>query len=258
MQHTFIHAAGHQINTAQIGRIDPDKPTLVFIHGGLDCIEMWRKFPAQLAEATGLAAIVYDRWGHGKSDPLEIPRAGDPREDEASQPLLDLFNHFGLKKVILVGHSFGGAVSLIAASKHTNIICGVVSIAPQLVMHQVCIDGVGEAEAAFKNGKLRDKLIAFHGENTDIMFFDWAGRSKTGDFQRRSYAEDLKQIQCPVLEIFGKDDNYGYMPNLELSQTCISSRLEVTEVPEAGHYPHLETPETVINVAVPFIASLTK
>ncbi|HBA33188.1 MAG TPA: alpha/beta hydrolase [Gammaproteobacteria bacterium] len=252
----FIHAAGHRVNTLQIGEVRADKPALVFIHGGLDCIAMWRDFPSQVTEMTGLAAIVYERWGHGKSDPLVVPREGDPREDEAGAPLTDIFRHFGLKDVVLIGHSFGGAVALLAAAKHPDTVRGVVAMAPQLVMHPQCIDGVDLAEAAYKSGKLREKLVPFHGDNTDTLFFDWAGRSKTRAFQEKSYARELEQIRCPVLEIFGEKDNYGYRPNLELSRECITRPLSVLEIPEAGHYPHLETPEHVLKAIEAFVGVL--
>ena len=107
-QKQFIQANGHRINTLQIGKIIPDQATLVFIHGGLDCIAMWREFPTQLCEQVGLAGIVYERWGHGKSDILVLPREGDPRSVEADQTLEDVFNYFGVGKAILIGHSFGG------------------------------------------------------------------------------------------------------------------------------------------------------
>ena len=255
-QEQYIQADGHRINTLQIGDIDPDKPTLVFIHGGLDCIGMWRQFPMQLCEKTGLAAIVYERWGHGKSDKLVLPREFDTRSLEADRPLHDLFEYFGLGKVILVGHSFGGAVALLASTVHPDKVCGTIAIAPQLTTDDNTKEGLSKAIAAYENGKLRDKLMEFHGDNTDILFYDWtSSASKRGEVAT-DYSPQLRKITCPVLCIYGTADNYGYRHNLELTQKCLSATHEVLEILDSSHYPHLDTPEPVLNTANKFINNL--
>ena len=118
VQEHYIQAANRRLRTQLYGEIEPDKTTLVFIHGAIDGIEMWRNFPQQVHERTQLPVIVYERWGHGKSDPLTAFRKGDTRPEEANEPLNDLFQHYDLKKAALIGHSYGGIISLIAASYH--------------------------------------------------------------------------------------------------------------------------------------------
>ncbi len=254
-QEQGISAAGHRINTLLLSEPETNKPTLIFLHGGLDCIGMWREFPRQLCEASGLAGIMYDRWGHGKSDPLILPRPGDPREDEAGQPIADIIKHFALNKVILVGHSFGGAVALIAASKHPDNICGIISIVPQLIMHPDAMDGLQLAEDAFYKGRLREKLLPFHGEKTDVLFKNWASMALKKTVPEKPYATSLEEITCPVLAIFGEQDNYGYQPNLDLITERISSPLEIFKMEKAAHYPHLETPEPLIVKVCAFISA---
>ena len=60
-QEHFIQAAGRRLRVLQIGDINASTPTLVFLHGAIDCIEMWRDFPNQVHQSTGLAVIIYDR-----------------------------------------------------------------------------------------------------------------------------------------------------------------------------------------------------
>jgi len=255
-QEQLISAAGHRINTLLLNEPSADKPTLIFLHGGLDCIGMWRKFPHQLCEASGLAGIVFDRWGHGKSDPLVLPRPGDPREDEAGQPISDIIQHFALNKVILVGHSFGGAVALIAASKHPENICGIISIVPQLIMHDDAIEGLKLAEDAFYKGRLREKLLPFHGDKTDTLFKNWASMALKKTVPEKPYATSLEEITCPVLAIFGEQDNYGYEPNLALMTERMGGPLEIFKIKDAAHYPQLETPEVLIKKTCQFISAL--
>jgi len=53
----------------------PDLPPLVFLHGGLASLALWRDFPSQVASACGSpTTLVYSRRGHGHSPPAELPR----------------------------------------------------------------------------------------------------------------------------------------------------------------------------------------
>ncbi len=69
-----ITSASHQLAAEFIlpdgAATTADTPALVFLHEGLGCIAMWRDFPTMLVEATHLPALVYERWGYGRSDPL--------------------------------------------------------------------------------------------------------------------------------------------------------------------------------------------
>ncbi|HIG41951.1 MAG: alpha/beta hydrolase [bacterium] len=255
-QESHVMANGHRLNTLRIGKIKKEKPTLIFLHGGLDCIAMWREFPARLAAAAGLAAIVYDRWGHGKSDPLVLPRDGDARIVEADQPIIDIIRHFGIGKVILVGHSFGGAIALLASGIHSDLVIGTIAITPQLVAHADGKEGLAKAIAAFKSGKLRDKLMVFHGNQTDTLFEDWSQGSSRPNQKPRDYSTQLNEVECPVLVIYGRQDNYGYMHNLEFTEKNLTCRSESLVIDDARHYPHIEIPEVVIDTCKNFICAL--
>ena len=52
-----------------IKRIDkyPNRPTIVFLHDSLGCIDLWRDFPEKLGEMSRCNILVYDRQGYGKS-----------------------------------------------------------------------------------------------------------------------------------------------------------------------------------------------
>ena len=88
----FIEAGGHRLKCTTLGQPDPARPTLVFLHEGLGSISMWKDYPAQVAEQVGLPVLMYDRWGHGESDPLTEPRKPSYRRVEAleGEPTLAL------------------------------------------------------------------------------------------------------------------------------------------------------------------------
>ena len=66
----------------EVARIAGDAPTLVFLHEGLGSLSAWREFPAELARATGCAALVYSRAGYGRSSPRPVPWPLDFMERE--------------------------------------------------------------------------------------------------------------------------------------------------------------------------------
>src|SRR4051812_6875918 len=97
----FLTAGGHRL---EYERIDGDsgRPALILLHEGLGSIAMWRDFPAKLARATGCPAVVYSRYGYGRSDPLGGPRGVDYMHREALATLPELRAALGLDEVILV------------------------------------------------------------------------------------------------------------------------------------------------------------
>ena len=55
-------------------RNSPDRPTIVLLHEGLGCVEMWKDFPSMLAQVTGLNVFAYSRAGYGCSSTVDLPR----------------------------------------------------------------------------------------------------------------------------------------------------------------------------------------
>ncbi len=71
-------------------------------------------------------AIVYDRSGMGRSPADPVSRTMDRMTDD----LLDVVAHFAPGPVILVGHSLGGPIVRLAASRRPDLVDGLVLIDP--------------------------------------------------------------------------------------------------------------------------------
>ena len=97
---TEIYASHGRWNNAGA---DADRPTLVLLHEALGHIDMWKGYPEQLAQATGLDLLVYERRGYGRSSPITLPRDDDYLEQEGRDWLAPVLDAAGLNKVILVG-----------------------------------------------------------------------------------------------------------------------------------------------------------
>src|ERR1700704_2527976 len=79
----LVSVDGVQLEYALHGPSPAHAPTLVFLHEGLGSISQWRDFPAALCSRTECGGLVYNRRGHGKSDPLVGPRSLGFMHDEA-------------------------------------------------------------------------------------------------------------------------------------------------------------------------------
>ncbi|HEX2135084.1 MAG TPA: alpha/beta fold hydrolase, partial [Microvirga sp.] len=112
-----ISADGHRLRARWFARRrGPDQPVVVLLHQGLGSVSQWRGFPRALAAATGHAVVGYDRWGHGGSDPLTVPRGRDFLEREASRALPEVLQALAIERPILYGHSDGGTIALLFAA----------------------------------------------------------------------------------------------------------------------------------------------
>ena len=83
-----ILVSGRRLETRWIGPTGRHGvPTLVFLHEGLGSVALWKDFPDRVASALGWPALVYSRFGYGRSDPAPLPRPVTFLEDEAIEVL---------------------------------------------------------------------------------------------------------------------------------------------------------------------------
>src|SRR5262249_43427732 len=130
-------------------------PVIVFLHEGLGSVSAWRDFPARVARETGCAALVYSRYGYGKSDPLEAPRGVDFMHQEALLSLPELLDKLGVERPILFGHSDGASIALIYAGGAQRPVRGVIAVAPHVMVEDISIRSIEAAKLAYKTTDLR-------------------------------------------------------------------------------------------------------
>lgn len=94
---------------------DRKKPPLIFIHGGpRGNATLFEGTTAQRLADMGFFVIVYDRRGEGRS----ADTSASLTFHEAFDDLNQLIGQYGLKKVNLIGHSFGGIVSTLFTEQY--------------------------------------------------------------------------------------------------------------------------------------------
>ena len=252
-----VRADGHLVRAVSHGKGPRFGPSIVFLHEGLGSIAQWKHFPDSLARATGCKALVYERWGHGGSDPLHGPRQADFMQREAEFALPQVLDSFGLEKAILFGHSDGGSIALMFAARYPERTLGVVTEAAHVFVEQASLAGVRAAVARFDTGDLEQRLALYHGDNTESMFRGWADIWLSAGFRGWTIpSETLGAIHAPVLALQGADDEYGSAEQLHRIKAGVGEAAKTVLIPECAHEPHVQARETVMDEAIGFIESI--
>ena len=248
-------AAGRRLEYRWIPPVRDGEPPLVLLHEGLGSAGTWRDFPERLAGRTGSGALVYSRYGFGRSDPLREPRGQDYLEREALDALPAVLAARGIEEPVLVGHSDGATIALIHAAHGRWPVRGLVLEAPHVFVEYVTIQGIESARSAYDTGSLREKLRPWH-EDVDATFRGWADVWLHPGFRAWNIEPLLAGIQCPVLVIQGEDDQYGTLAQVEAIQRGTRGLVQALMLQGCGHAPHAERPEEVLDVMARFIAAL--
>jgi pimeloyl-ACP methyl ester carboxylesterase len=262
-----IKIRGIGLETLSIAPPDgADGPTLVFLHEGLGSVRMWRDWPNRLCAQLGCAGLVYSRQGYGQSDPVPDVRGPsgqthgrrhgrllpDYMHHEAFEVLPTLLQFLGIERPVLLGHSDGGTIALLHASRWT--VLGCIVMAPHIMVEPISLLAIDQARRAFEQGALRERLSAYHAD-VDCAFWQWNEVWLSPAFASFDIRTDLPRIQAPLLAIQGVDDPYGTLAQIEgIAQAVPHTRL--LQLPACGHSPHRDQAKAVENAVADFMASL--
>jgi pimeloyl-ACP methyl ester carboxylesterase len=250
----FVAVGGRKLEVQRIAGPGAGARTLVFLHEGLGSVAMWRDFPQRAAHATGCAAVVYSRYGHGQSDALGEPRKVDYMHVEALEVLPDLLARLEVPDPVLVGHSDGGSIALIHAASHPEV-RGLVLMAPHVFVEDLSVKSIAEAKTAFESTDLPQKLARYHGDAAKT-FWGWNDIWLHPDFRAWNIEEFLPRVRCPVLAIQGFDDEYGTMAQLEAIARQTGGPIELLRLSDCRHSPHRDQPQAVLEAMARFVDRL--
>lgn len=104
-------------------------PTIVFIHGWLESHTTFTNISKLLS--TKYRCILIDLPGFGQSDAIDKVTL-----NKISTTLEKVLDKIGVNKYYLVGHSLGGAVTLVYADKHKEEVKKIVLISPFVTFKQ--------------------------------------------------------------------------------------------------------------------------
>jgi len=250
---SFVTVQGHRIEVEEVAATRPGAPTLIFLHEGLGSVALWRDFPARLAAATGAAAVVYSRYGYGKSAPIANPHATDYMHKEALEALPELREKLGIRNPILIGHSDGASIALIHAGSGRWPVRALVLEAPHVFVEDVTIASIEAAKETYRTTDLRARLGRYHAD-PDNAFWGWNDIWLHPDFRRWNIEGVLPGVRCPVLAIQGADDEYGTLAQIDAVKCGVRGPFERLVLPNCKHSPHRDQEAATLAAMSAFIA----
>lgn len=232
------------INYIQYGK---GKKNIVLLHGWGQNIEMMDPIGKKLESDNTITII--DLPGHGLSqEPKEVLTIYDYAEI-----VKELLDSLKIKKPILIGHSFGGRIAIIYASKYETeklILLGAPCIRKEQKMNLKV-----KVLKGLKKVPGLNKLEGFakkHIGSTDYKNASETMRKILVNTVNEDLSDCAKKIKCPTLMIWGSNDTAAPLEDAqELEKIIPDAGLVVYE--NGTHYTYLEFLVPVCNVIKTFI-----
>jgi proline iminopeptidase len=224
--------------------------------------------------------IFYDQRGDGRSDPLK-PGQSCTLADQIAD-LEALRAHLGLDKIDLLGHSWGGYLSMAYAARHPEHIAHLLivdSAAPRwadtLFLFDQIFPEISERRAGYAFGdEMGDKaasdasmhdyltMLFYSQEKRDAFVAQMAPgayhkevfQAVIHDLPRFDLNPELRKFKFPVMVITGRYDiNVGPLVAYRIHKAIPGSRFVVFE--RSGHIPFYEEPEAFVRAGEEFLGS---
>ncbi len=219
---------------------------MIFIHGAAGSHKVWTCQWEYFKDKRSV--IILDLPGHGDSK-------GDPKEtiDEYADAVLHTVKELNLKKIILVGHSMGGAVSQKITLNNPDMISGLILIGTgaRLRVSPQVFDTIESDFENFINMSVDFSVAEAADEHKKSLFKDSISESNAhialSDFtacDRFDIMGEVEKIAINTLLVFGAEDimtpvKYAHYLNQKIRNSSL------TIIPGAGHMVMMEKPEAV-------------
>jgi len=252
----FLQVVGHRLEYEVIRAPGADtgtenRPVLVFLHEGLGSLAMWKAFPRAVVDATGCDALVYSRYGHGKSARLAEPRAADYMHREALEALPELLAALGIARPVLIGHSDGASIALIYAGARRPV-RGLVLLAPHVFVEDLTVASIARVKTAFETTDISSKLARYHDDAVGT-FWGWNDIWLSPAFRAWNIEEYLPFIDVPTLLVQGEDDEYGTLAQIESIARHVKGPVEKVVLARCGHSPQVDQKAATLHAVSTFV-----
>lgn len=229
--------------------------TILLFHDSLGCVELWRDFPEQLARATAMRVVAYDRLGFGRSDAFPGVVSTTFIHDEAELVVPRLRDELRLGSLVPFGHSVGGGMAVATAARHGDTCVALVTESAQSFNEQRTLDGVRAARVAFAQPGQLERLTRYHGDKARWVLEAWTETWLSPAFAHWRLDDELREVRCPTLAIHGDADEFGSALHPERIASLVTGPARAVLLAGCGHVPHREQPERVLDEITRFLAS---
>ncbi len=249
-----IEIDGQIIHYDEVG--STDGPTVLLMHGWGCSHETVRSISACLESR--MHVINVDLPGHGKS----AEPSGVWGVEDFTRLMERMVAKLKLKELILIGHSFGGRIALLMASR--NDISKVVLVDAAGIKPK---RGFGYYRKVYTFKLIKKILLTIYGkEKGEAKVEKWRSRKGSADYRNSSPVmrkvmskcvnEDLKHvmpdIKAPTLLIWGADDTATPLSDAKTMEKLIPDA-GLVSFDNCGHYSFLDNPigfKAVINAFI--------
>jgi pimeloyl-ACP methyl ester carboxylesterase len=236
---------------------------LVFLHywGGSR-----RTFAPVIASLpSGCTVVVYDQRGWGAARDLPGPYGIDQLADD----VIDVVRELGIGRYALVGHSMGGKVAQLAASRKPEGLVGLVLIAPAPPRPTVDADAAQRRSHVYDSREsisdaldrvltyrplaagLREQVITDSLAHNPDSLIAWPLRG-----MRQNLADAAGLIAVPVHVLAGRHDLVDPPASLAANLLPVIPGARMTVLDGTGHLLPLEVPDQIANEIDQFVASV--
>jgi pimeloyl-ACP methyl ester carboxylesterase len=253
----FIDVDGCRIRYLTWG--DATKPGLVLVHGGAAHVEWWSFLAPQLASQYYVVAL--DLSGHGDSG----RREEYPREVWAREVMAVAHDAGIVGAPMLVGHSLGGFVSIVAASLFGDRLAGAIIVdSPVRAPDPESEEGqrgrafrnpktYGDVETAIEHFHLippqpcANKFVVEHVARHSLKQVDagWTWKFDPRVFIKTSLvpmSDYLARVRCRAC-VFRGELSYLVPPEIaEYMYGLLNRNAPIVEIPQAYHHLILDQP----------------
>jgi len=201
-------------------------PLFILAHGWGASHETVLRLGAPLAQA-GQDVLFFDMRGHGRNAPVDYVTVRQLRDD-VSAVVAYAAERFPERPLVLVGHSFGGAASVLAAAEGSRVAAVALVAAPADIV------------------EITSEYLTSHGLPGGVLsivlrpFWWWR---LGGSFVPHSPERRLAELDVPVAVIHPENDQRVHRAHAERLATSAGVELQI--VADHEHTDVLEAPETL-------------
>ncbi|KAA2240270.1 alpha/beta hydrolase [Chitinophaga agrisoli] len=245
-------------------RTGGNKPPVILLHGLMTSGLCWTGLARALEDDYDV--IMPDARGHGKSD---VPAYGYQYEDHAND-IAGLITALKLPSPVLLGHSMGGMIAAVVASRKPDLLRGLVLADPSFlspeVQREVRDSDVADQHRKVLNMSLEEVVASARVRHPNrppemLEIFSRARlQTSMAAFDvltppNPDYKQLVSKIDIPSLLVFGDGGVVTAVVAEELKG--LHPRLQTEEIKDAGHSLHMDQPERFAAVVKKFLGSIS-
>jgi pimeloyl-ACP methyl ester carboxylesterase len=263
----FVRAGGQLVHVEQAGSGEP----VVLLHGFGASTYSWRKVVPALAERYRVVAIDLNGFGY-----TQRPRSRESYTREGQAKLvMATMDALGIARAHLVGHSYGGGITLYLASRHPERFRSMVlvdSSAPTYANDRRSraaalrpLDALFVRTVALRPRAIRKALLRSFWDDSKVTpelvraYFDRVAVEGVGDAFYGLTAPalpgppvELEKIEIHTLAVWGDHDEL-ISPESGRRAAARLPHSEFVLLAGSGHLPMEEQPEALLQAILPFL-----